>query len=163
MLRHIINFILYLLPPSRLFVFRYYLLRIARVQLKENISVCGHGWIFGRGEIIIGANTWISPKVLFYTHINNVIQIGSNCDIGPGVKFVIGSHIIGDKNRRAGIGVSNSISVGNGCWIGANVTILDGVSIGNGCVIAAGSVVTRNVPDNVLFAGVPAVFKKELV
>ena len=58
--------------------------------------------------------------------------------------------------------MSNSISVGNGCWIGANVTILDGVNIGNGCVIAAGSVVTKNVPDNVLYAGVPAKFKKNL-
>jgi maltose O-acetyltransferase len=135
---------------------------MANVELKENVSVCGQGWIFGRGRVIIGDNTWLSPKVIFYTHINNVIKIGSNCDIGPGVKFVIGSHTKGDLNRRAGRGVSNSISIGNGCWIGAYTTILDGVHIGNGSIIAAGSVVTKNVPDNVLYAGIPACYKKDL-
>lgn len=52
------------------------------------------------------------------------------------------------------------IVVGDNCWFGANVSVLQGVTIGSGCVIAAGSVVTEDLPDNVVAAGVPAVVKK---
>ena len=52
------------------------------------------------------------------------------------------------------------IIIGDNCWFGANVTVLQGVTIGNGCVIAAGSVVTKDVPDNAMIAGVPAAVKK---
>lgn len=60
-------------------------------------------------------------------------------------------------------GVSHKgIKIGNDCWLGAKVTILDGVTIGDGCVIAAGAVVTSNIPDFSIAAGVPAkIIKKE--
>ena len=50
--------------------------------------------------------------------------------------------------------------MGDNCWFGANVTVLQGVTIGSGCVIAAGSVVAHDLPDNCLAAGVPAQVKK---
>ena len=52
--------------------------------------------------------------------------------------------------------------LGDNCWFGANVSVLQGVTIGNGCVIAAGSVVTKDVPENCLVAGVPATIKKRI-
>jgi maltose O-acetyltransferase len=163
MLRHLLNFILYLLPPTKFFLFRSRLLNFAGIKLGKNVCFCGHGWIYGRGNLSIGDSTWLSPRVIFYTHLNANILIGSNCDIGPGVNFIIGSHEIStNNNRRAGKGKSNSIIIGNGCWIGANSTILDGVSIGNGVIIASGSIVTKSVPEGVLYAGVPAVFKRNL-
>ncbi|MFE8729811.1 DapH/DapD/GlmU-related protein, partial [Aeromonas hydrophila] len=61
-----------------------------------------------------------------------------------------------------GEGVALPISIGDGCWIGADVLIIGGVTIGKGVVVAAGSVVTRDIPDNVLVAGVPAVIKRRL-
>ena len=54
-------------------------------------------------------------------------------------------------------GVSRKgIVIGDNCWIGAKVTILDGVRIGNSCVIAAGAVVKGEFPDHCVIAGVPA-------
>jgi maltose O-acetyltransferase len=52
--------------------------------------------------------------------------------------------------------------INDGCWIGAGSRILGGVNIGPGAVVAAGSIVTCDVPANVLVAGVPARVKKNL-
>jgi maltose O-acetyltransferase len=100
--------------------------------------------------------------VIFYTHLDALIVIGADCDIGPSVEFITGSHVIGASSRRAGIGTVKPIVINDGCWIGAGSRILGGVTIGSGAVVAAGSVVIRDVPENVLVAGVPAVVKKEL-
>lgn len=48
------------------------------------------------------------------------------------------------------------VRIGNNVWVGANVTILPGVSIGDNAIIAAGAVVTKDVPANMLAAGIPA-------
>jgi acetyltransferase-like isoleucine patch superfamily enzyme len=86
------------------------------------------------------------------------IQIGDDVIMGPQVKIFSENHnfdktdfpIRKQGERRKGV------SIGNNCWIGAGVIILDGVTIGNGCVIAAGAVVTRSLPDNIIAAGIPA-------
>lgn len=127
-----------------------------------NVSVCGRGWLYGRGLLCIGSNTWLSPGVIFYTHLDAPIVIGANCDIGPAVEFIPGGHVIGSASRRAGSGTANPISIGNGCWIGAKSIILGGVNIGDGCIVAAGAVVTCDVPPNCLVAGVPARVKRQL-
>lgn len=66
------------------------------------------------------------------------------------------------KDRNLGLEKALPIVVGDNCWFGANVSVLQGVTIGSGCVIAAGSVVTEDLPDNVVAAGVPAVVKKTI-
>ncbi|MCI5149018.1 MAG: acyltransferase, partial [Candidatus Electrothrix sp. MAN1_4] len=48
------------------------------------------------------------------------------------------------------------IIIGEGSWIGASSTVLDGVRIGKGCVIGAGSVVSRDIPDYAVAVGIPA-------
>ena len=68
----------------------------------------------------------------------------------------------GGKNRRAGEGVINNITVGRGTWVGTNVTFVNNISIGKGNVIAAGAVVISDTEDNVLVAGVPAKAKRIL-
>ena len=162
MIRHLVNIILYFLPPTRLFLIRRVLLRCAGLNLANSVSFCGRAWIFGRGSLEIACGTWISPGAILYTHNDAKIVIGSKCDIGPDVVFVVGSHLIGDSGRRAGKGTAKSIIVGDGTWIGARVTVLEGVTIGNGCVIAAGSVVHQNIDDNCLAAEVPAKVKRKL-
>ena len=162
MLRHFLNLLLWCLPPSRLFALRRTCLRLAGIAPGRNVSVCGRGWIYGRGRLFIGDDTWLSPGVVFHTHVEADIAIGTRCDVGPGVEFVLGSHQHGDTQRRAGPGTARPIAVGDGCWIGAGALILGGVTIGAGAVIAAGAVVTRDVPAHTLAAGVPARAVKDL-
>ena len=162
MIRHLINFVFWVLPPSRFFQFKRFCLKLANIEIGDNVSMCGRGWIYGRGKLKIGSDTWLSPGVVFHTHLDVPIILGSNCDVGPSVEFITGSHIIGSASRRAGEGVANEIVINDGCWLGAGSRILGGVHIGSGAVIAAGSVVIRDVPANVLVAGVPAVVKKAI-
>ncbi|MEO7497282.1 MAG: DapH/DapD/GlmU-related protein [Massilia sp.] len=156
------NLLLWILPPSRLFSVRRLCLRLGGVEIGDNASICGRGWVYGRGKLTIAANTWVSPGTIFYTHVEATIEIGRNCDIGPAVEFITGGHVIGTSARRAGTGTAQSISIGEGCWIGAGARILGGVTIGHGAVVAAGAVVTRDVAPNVLVAGVPAAVKRML-
>lgn len=163
MLRHLLNFVLWIMPPSRMFAFRRGCLKLGGAHLGRNVSVCGRGWIYGRGKLQIGDDTWLSPGVIIYTHLDASIAIGASCDIGPGVEFITGSHDIGPASRRAGRGIALPIVVQDGCWIGAGAKILGGVVIGSGSIVAAGAVVTKSISPNVLVAGVPAAVKKELV
>lgn len=90
------------------------------------------------------------------------IDIGENVFIGPFCGFYTASHPIDYKDRNKGIERALPIVVGDNCWFGANVSVMQGVTIGAGCVIAAGSVVTEDIPENCLVAGVPATIKKRI-
>lgn len=162
MLRHLINFFLFALPPSRFFGLRRGLLWLAGISLGNNVQYCGRAWIYGRGQLVVGDDTWLSPATNIYTHTDATITIGARCDIGPGVELIPGSHLIGSSARRAGNGTVQPITIGDGCWIGARALILGGVTIGDGCIVAAGAVVTTNMPPNSLVAGIPAKVKQVL-
>jgi maltose O-acetyltransferase len=145
-----------------MFGFRRFLLRLAGLDLRDGVCVCGGGWFFGRGRISFGERTWLSPGVRIYSHGDAPVQIGADCDIGPEVVILTGSHEIGERGRRAGPGTAAPVTIADGCWIGARALILGGVTIGPGSVIAAGSVVVSDVPENVLAAGVPARTRRAL-
>ena len=162
MIRHLINFILWALPPTRLFGLRRLLLRLGGVDVAADACVCGRGWIYGRGRLAIGAGTWLSPGVVIHTHADAPVVIGERCDIGPGAEFLTGSHEIGPPARRAGLGTAAPVTVETGCWIGARALVLGGVTIGASSIVAAGAVVTRDVAANSLAAGVPATLRRRL-
>jgi maltose O-acetyltransferase len=162
MIRHLVNLLLWGLPPTRLFGLRGAMLRWAGVQLAADAKMCGRSWIYGRGRFAIGQGSWLSPGAVVYTHRDAAVIIGASCDVGPSTEFVTGSHQIGSAARRAGAGIAGSIVIEDGCWIGAGVRLLGGVRVGAGSVVAAGAVVTRDVPPNVLVAGVPATVKRSL-
>lgn len=157
-----LNNLLLWVPVTHFYKLRGCILRLGGVEIGCNVTICGGSIVLGRGRLVIGNDTWISPRVVIYTHVDAPVIIGRNCDIGPEVKFVTGTHEIGSVSRRAGVGIANSITVGDGCWIGASVTLLGGANIGDGVVIAAGSVVKGTIPSNVLIAGVPARVKRIL-
>ena len=87
---------------------------------------------------------------------------GNNVMIGPNTLITTVNHPLSPAERRKGIAQAKPVKIGNDVWIGGNVTILPGVTIGNNVVIAAGSVVTKDIPDNSLVGGVPAKIIREL-
>ena len=108
----------------------------------------------------VGCNCWIGKN--FVANGNGSVSIGDNCDIAPQVTFQTGGHEVGSGARRAGKGVRYSISVGDGCWICAQSTILGGVNIAEGCVVAACACVTKSIDKNSMVGGVPAKLIKKL-
>lgn len=88
------------------------------------------------------------------------IRIGKDVGVGPGCRFYAHNHGASIEEHRALLS-KGPIVVEDGVWLGADVKILSGVRIGRGAVIAAGSVVTRDVPEGAIAAGVPARVMKQ--
>ncbi len=85
-------------------------------------------------------------------------MICKNVFIGMNVVLTCISHNLGYCTARVTFSneFSKDIEISDASWVGAHSTILGGVKIGKGCIVAAGSVVTKDVPDNVLVGDVPA-------
>lgn len=83
------------------------------------------------------------------------IYIGDYVMIGPNVTIATASHPIDPKPRLQAAQSNHSVTIGNNVWIGAHCVILPGVRIGNNTVIGAGSIVTKDIPENVVAVGNP--------
>ncbi len=83
------------------------------------------------------------------------VKIGANTQIAPNVSIYTAGHPVHPESRNTGYEYGIPITIGDNVWIGGSVTILPGVTIGSNVVIGAGSVVTRDLPDNVIAAGNP--------
>lgn len=92
----------------------------------------------------------------------NLITIGRNVLFGPRVGLYTANHALDAAERIAGGGYARPITIGDNVWVGAGVHIMGGVSIGQNTIIGAGSVVTKNIPDNVIAAGVPCKVIREI-
>ncbi|TBL74033.1 sugar O-acetyltransferase [Paenibacillus thalictri] len=89
------------------------------------------------------------------------VRIGDDCMIAPNVGIYTAGHSIEPKDRnKSGYGIP--ITIGNNVWIGGSCVILPGVTIGDNSIVAAGSVVTKDVPENTIVAGNPAKFLKAI-
>lgn len=89
------------------------------------------------------------------------VIIGDNCMLGPNVGIYTAGHSIEPKDRNKS-GYAMPINIGKDVWVGGNCLILPGIAIGDNSIIAAGSVVTRDVPSNVIMAGNPAKILKSI-
>lgn len=92
----------------------------------------------------------------------NLITIGRNVLLGPRVGLYTANHALDAAERIAGGCYARPITIGDNVWVGAGVHIMGGVSIGQNTIIGAGSVVTKNIPDNVIAAGVPCKVIREI-
>ncbi len=83
------------------------------------------------------------------------VTFGDNVFIAPNCGFHTAGHPIDAQQRNLGLEFAHPITVGNDVWFGAGVQVMPGVKIGNNVVIGAGSIVTKNIPDNVVAVGNP--------
>jgi len=83
------------------------------------------------------------------------IYIGNKVMFGPNVTIITGTHPVNPSLRERGLQYNKDVYIEDNAWIGSGVTILPGVKIGKNSVIAAGSMVTKDIPDNVVAAGIP--------
>jgi maltose O-acetyltransferase len=85
----------------------------------------------------------------------NTVQIGDDVLCGPYVQIYAAYHPIDPTVRLTGLELAAPVRVGNNVWIGGGVIICPGVTIGDNTTIGAGSVVTKDIPANVLAVGNP--------
>lgn len=116
---------------------------------------CDHGM-----GIILGENVFMNYDCIMLD--GGYIRIGKHTLIGPHCQFYTPQHPMDYVERREEKETAYPITIGEDCWLGGNVVVCPGVTIGNRCIIAAGSVVTKDIPDDSLAAGVPAVVKRSL-
>ena len=83
------------------------------------------------------------------------IKVGANTFIGPNCGFYTAIHPIEAKSRVEGLESAKPITIGQSVWLGGNVIVLPGVTIGDRAVIGAGSVVTKDIPSDVVAVGNP--------
>lgn len=140
----------------------------ARCQLiKEIFGTTGeHIHVEANIRVDYGYNIYIGEN--FYSNHDLTIldvapvTIGDNCMIAPSVHIYTATHPIDPMERNSGLEYAKPVVIGDNCWIGGRSIINPGVTIGNNVVIASGTVVTKDVPDNVVVAGVPAKVIKQI-
>ena len=112
----------------------------------------------GMGKISIGSGTWIGQ----YNNLRaggGDIRIGRDCLVSQFCTIVASNHahVRGVPIRSQGADPGRSgVAIGDGVWLGAGCAVMPGVTIGDGAIIGANAVVTRDVPANEIWAGIPA-------
>lgn len=106
------------------------------------------------GDVIIGDYT----RIGLHCTVIGPVTIGSHVNLAQGITVTALNHNFADNDKRIDEqGVSTkAVVIGDDVWIGANAVILPGVTIGRHVVVAAGAVVTKDIPDGCVVAGVPA-------
>ncbi|MGZ3812152.1 MAG: acyltransferase [Mucilaginibacter sp.] len=113
-------------------------------------------------DVKMGKNVIITGRIFFGSE-PYLVTIGDNVRLTHGVTFHTHDGGVGIlRSKYPGINIIKPIKVGDNVFIGSHVTIMPGVTIGNNVIIGATSVVTRDIPDNVIYAGIPAKFIKTL-
>lgn len=138
-------------------------------------SVGEDAWLENYIHIDYGINTHLGKN--FYANFNLTIldtcrvDIGDDVMIGPNVNIVSAMHSLIAQERivkqrpdgsKYDLEYGLPIKIGNGVWIGTGVTITGGVTIGDRAVIGAGSVVTHDIPSDVVAVGVPCKVLKKI-
>ena len=112
------------------------------------------------GDVTIGDYT----RIGIHCTVIGPVCIGNHVNLAQGITVTALNHNFADTNRRIDEqGISTRpVVISDDVWIGANAVILPGVTIGRHVVVAAGAVVTKDVPDSCVVAGIPAKVVKKL-
>ncbi len=129
-------------------------------KTKSNLTIVSPFFCDYGSHIEIGENFYANHNLVLLDGAK--ITFGDNVFIGPNCCLSTAGHPIDRQQRDEGLEFAYPITIGNSVWIGANVVILPGVSIGDNTVIGAGSVVTRDIPANVIAVGNPCKVLREI-
>lgn len=121
----------------------------------EQPFLCDYGY-----NISVGDNFYANHGLIILDAAK--VEIGDNVYIAPNCNIYTASHPIDTVQRNKGLEYANKVKIGNNVWIGGNVTILPGVTIGDNSTIGAGSVVTKDIPANVVAYGNPCRVAKNI-
>jgi maltose O-acetyltransferase len=110
---------------------------------------CDYGY-----RIRVGARTFVNYGLVALDVAS--IAIGDDVQIGPNVQLLTPTHPVDPDARRAKWEAAEPIAIGANVWLGGGVIVLPGVTIGENTVVGAGSIVTKDLPSNVVAAGNPA-------
>ena len=137
---------------------------VRRLCMKLIADFCGKNVEIGKkikfsSNIVIGNNSGIGDE----TYFQGKVTIGNDVMMGPRCAFIAQNHNFSDNNIPMRLQGDNSkeIIIENNVWIGYGVIVLPGVHIGSNSIIGAGSIVTKDIPNNSIAVGVPAKVKKE--
>ncbi len=115
---------------------------------------------FCYGSHIHAEQVYINMNCTFLD--DGCINIGKKVLIASGVTIATVGHPVDPELRKAGYMYCDDVTISDGVWIGANATICPGVTIGENSVIGAGSVVTKDIPANVVAVGNPCRVLREI-
>lgn len=115
---------------------------------------------FGGKHVHLGKNVYCNfgTTMVDDTHI----YVGDYTMFGPNVTIATAGHPILPESRQQGYQYNMAVHIGKNCWLGAGVIVLPGITIGDNVVIGAGSVVTKDLPDNVIAVGNPCRILREV-
>ena len=131
------------------------LLRAAGARIGRDSAIHGGTYVSDPSRLVVGRDCFVNRNC--YLDLGGSIVLGDNVVVGHGTSLITSHHEIGPSTRRAAKAPgARSIRIEDGAWLGANVSVLPGVTIGRGAVIGTGSVVTRDIPANVVAVGAPA-------
>lgn len=161
----------------------------AKLRCKELLYDFNHARPSQAGEMLallgqllgaVGEGCWIEPplyinwgsRIALGDHVyantgltvidDTFVTIGSHVMLGPRVTISAASHPVDPELRRQAYQYDLPVVLEENVWVGAGVTILPGVTIGKNSVIGAGSVVDRDIPPDVVAAGVPCRVLREI-
>ena len=115
---------------------------------------------FGLTHVHVGKNVVFNFNTTLFD--DGEIFIGDDCMIDPGCNLATSVHPISPRLRRHKLQYNKPIHIGNNVWQGANVTVLPVVSIGDNSIVGTGTVVTKDIPSNVISVGNPAKLLREI-
>jgi acetyltransferase-like isoleucine patch superfamily enzyme len=130
----------------------------------ENVEIGSHVYVghqtilkgYHKGRMVIGDGTWIGPQCFF--HAAGGLVIGCDVGIGPAVRILTSAHRLDEVDKpilHSAVELA-AVVVEDGSDIGAGAILLPGIRVGRGAQVGAGAVVSQDVPEYAIVAGVPA-------
>lgn len=128
-----------------------------KYALNKKFRFNGHGiQLYGNGLLRTGEGSYIGELSTLQVSEKYEIRIGNHCSISHNVRVYTQTAIADCDFSEEKTSKYGSVNFEDYCWIGANVFINPGVTIGKNSVVGANSVVTKNIPPNEIWGGVPA-------